>query len=90
MDAEDIDVYQKFIGKRIQVVWEKPGDISTVKLDNDPTIETIKSMYPKVRVWLPGTLGTADFRTDRLNVKIGPVVDRDYASGFCIKKIYWG
>ncbi len=60
------DEFEEYIGKEIQV--DGDDDNYTVST-NDPTILDIYSKHQIVRVLTEKTMGTADFRPDRINVK---------------------
>jgi hypothetical protein len=60
---------------------EEHSGISFEPDDNDPTLREVESLARaeglRVRVWLPNTVGTCDYCTDRLNVHI----DQGYGDG---------
>ncbi len=53
--------------------------------DNDPAIkeltEAVKAAGLTLRLWLPETFGTMDFREDRLNVNVDKAADGKYRIG---------
>lgn len=85
--------FNKFAGREVEVVEETKthhfkhlGDITLTEVHlKDPNDATLQEMRDeaavlglKLRVWLPGTVGTMDYRTDRLNVHIGKEEDGKY------------
>lgn len=78
-------LYPEFIGKKIAVVTEKREYKGTsyehIRLaENDSVIAEIKSKIGsmRLRVWLPGTMGTTDARRDRINVYVEEKEDKSY------------
>lgn len=79
-------IFGKFAGKEIPVE-EKEHDYKGTKYtqpmisngDSNPTLKELNEVAKKhgmvVRVWLPNTVGTMDYRTDRLNVFINKAAD---------------
>ena len=85
--------FNKFAGREVDVIEETKthhfkhlGDITLTEVrlkdPNDAVLQEMRdeaaAMGLKLRVWLPGTVGTMDFRTDRLNVHIGKEDDGKY------------
>ncbi len=79
------DLFNKFAGREVPMK-EEPFTIrgktyTQVRLanDKDPTVEEMrdeaKSHGLSLRVWWPGTAGTADFRMDRVNAHIEKAAD---------------
>jgi hypothetical protein len=79
--------FNKFSGREVSVTETnenyKGRSYTRAEIaDNDATISEIRAaaaaMGLKVRVWLPGTMGTMDYRTDRLNVNVAKGNDNKY------------
>lgn len=50
---------------------EHRGKVHTqYELDDPVLLQELKDAYPTFRIWLPGTIGTMDFRPSRTNVRI--------------------
>jgi len=60
---------------------EERSGISFETDEDDPTLRAVESAAKAeglfVRVWLPNSVGTCEYRTDRLNVSI----DQNYGDG---------
>lgn len=79
--------FNKFAGREVSVT-EKTQDYkgrsyTTAEYDtNDAAITEIRAeaaaMGLSVRVWMPNSMGTMDFRTNRLNVDIAKESDGKY------------
>ncbi len=89
--------FEQFLGKKVSVTESKRKitiageemEIDEYKMDqNDPTISEIKKLRGSglTRIWLPNSMGTMDFRMDRLNVRIEKVAD----GSFEVTKVYFG
>lgn len=77
-------LFNKFANKEVQIIeeertYESPrlGKIPYTHVEiaeNEPTFkemqEIAKAKNLSLRIWLPGTAGTADFRMDRVNVDV--------------------
>lgn len=79
-DDMEISDFQIYIGKKIPLT-EKEEEYREIKFktyrpatDPDPVLEEIRMMANglglDLRVWLPSSVGTMDYRTDRVNVCI--------------------
>lgn len=87
--------YDCFVGREIAVDYSQ-HDLKGQKFDcyelanSDNVIAEIESIAAKnkesVRVWLPATAGTCDFRQDRLNV----YVDEDDKGVFRVTGVKFG
>lgn len=79
----DLTIFDQYIGQLVTVtkttlqrqIGEVTFDHSTYDIPiNDPVMIAVevqaKSMALDVRVWLPNTVGTMEYRNDRLNVTI--------------------
>ncbi len=87
--------FSRFAGKEVNVIEKKQtlkvggreyDNTSVALTQNNPILDELKAEIAKtglrLRIWLPGTIGTMDFRTDRLNVRIGKdPVDGKYKIG---------
>lgn len=54
---------------------------------DDPTYIALMAEARIVRIWFPGTVGTMDYRTDRLNVRFHEADDNGV---FTIAQLSWG
>ena len=83
MRIPNIKPFEKYVGQVVTVeksehARERNGKkvyTSRVEVtENDPVIREIESLLAKesllLRIWLPGSIGTMDFRPNRLNVHI--------------------
>ncbi len=90
MNRDLSSIFQKFAGREVAMVEEKvtlnfkgmePIEFYEVRLanDNDPVIAELRTEVEKngltLRLWWPGTLGTADMRYDRLNAHVEKEAD---------------
>jgi len=78
------DQFQRFVGRPVKIIEEKysrtnhKGEtkeyVEETYDENDATISEIRVAAReadlRLRVWTPKTVGTMDFRTDRINVKM--------------------
>lgn len=68
-------MYQNFVGQEVLV--NKIGEFHCILADNDITINKIRESIAvnghALRMWLPGTIGTADLRYGRINVYVEEV-----------------
>jgi len=84
-------IFNSFAGKEISVVervsyYKYDGHeiplTSVSPVENEPTLKALKTEAAKaglsLRVWFPGTVGTMDYRTDRLNVHVSKEADGKY------------
>lgn len=78
--------FNKFVGreigvKEVEVTLNFPNlGIENMKMtechleENDPAVaeltQAAKEARLQLRIWLPGSVGTMDFRTDRLNASV--------------------
>ena len=71
--------YDSFLGREVRVTSETKeleilGKVMSFTnhdlAADDVVIAEIEALHPNVRLWLPGTFGTMDYRTDRLNVHV--------------------
>jgi hypothetical protein len=64
------EIFNRFAGKEVQ-----PDA-------NDPTLRAMQKAASdngfKLRIWFPGTMGTMDYRTDRLNAHVDKGADGKY------------
>lgn len=99
MPAHKKDVtaqFNKFAGKEVQATeittqTEKWGPVTRVEIaENDPTVSALRAAVKKagfkLRLWIPGGIGTMDFRTDRVNAHVEKGADGKFriASEFSI------
>lgn len=75
--AKDVSaLFNKFAGKQVD---PKQGLL-------DPVIQGVRRVADenelKLRVWWPGTVGTRDYRFDRVNVHVKKMGDKHYISRF--------
>ena len=85
--------FNQFAGREVAVTekdmtefYKKLGfDFSGVEAhldENDPVIKELSEAVAKtglqLRIWLPGTMGTMDYRLDRLNVHVAKEADGKY------------
>ncbi len=73
-------IFNKFAGREVAMKEEefdfKGHKYTQVKLadENDATVKEMRDAAKdaglRLRLWLPGTVGTMDFRTDRVNARI--------------------
>jgi hypothetical protein len=96
----DNDVLQEFVGRKVRVEAvervfksEYSGEHKYTDYtiaDDDETMRDLKVETAKanldVRVWLPNTMGTCDYRMGRLNVR----VEKDADGEFGIARVYRG
>lgn len=88
--------FEKYVGKKVLVNETKRtldlkilGPQEFIKYDiadEDTVIKEIQAAHSHVRVWLPNTMGTMDYRLDRLNVTVAKQDD----GSFEITKVYLG
>jgi hypothetical protein len=85
-------IFNKFAGREIAVVETQQtldigGETYTFnEVDfanpNDPTIKAMEKAAKDhglhLRLWLPGSAGTADYRTDRVNAYVEKAADGKY------------
>lgn len=84
-------IFDKFSGREVATIGNKntppfPGFNATVKLDpKDPAIAELRQAVEaagfSLRIWLPNGVGTMDYRTDRVNVHVGPDMGGVYRMG---------
>ncbi len=95
MDNNSISaIFNRFAGKEIQVVETSRkmniggkeysfDEVQPVK--DEPTLKEMQKVAHdnglRLRVWFPGTVGTMDFRTDRVNVHVGKAPDGKWRVG---------
>lgn len=89
--------FDKFMGRKVNV-QETPHKYTVAGKEYDTPLTAISADETVVneieellgggwlRVWLPGTMGTMDYRLDRLNVHISKMNDGSYQ----ITRINWG
>ncbi len=83
MRIPNIKPFEKYVGKVVTVeqsehTMERNGKkVYTSRFEvteNDPVIQEIKGLLGKegllLRIWVPGSIGTMDFRPNRLNVHV--------------------
>lgn len=76
-------LFNKFAGKEVQVIKSRLAA-------SNPVVDELKQAAEDagliLRLWLPGTVGTRDYRTDRLNAHVNKEADGKYriASDFDI------
>jgi hypothetical protein len=82
------DQFQRFAGKEVEVTetthQTKCETITSTHLvEPSPIIEELKQAVGglELRLWLPGQMGTMDFRMDRLNVHVNKDADGKYRIG---------
>ena len=78
------DQFQRFVGRPVKIIeknysrtnykGETKEYVEETYDENDATISEIRVVARdadlKLRIWTPKTVGTMDFRTDRINVKM--------------------
>ena len=81
-------IFDRFAGREVEVVTNTPlpGRGASVKLN--PQDEAVTELRKAVedagyslRVWLPNTIGTMDYRTNRVNVSVNPDMKGVYRIG---------
>src|SRR3954471_13961511 len=85
------EIFNQFAGKEIQVVETTQNFViggknypvtDVTPASNEPTLQAMKNAAAqnglKLRVWFPGTVGTMDFRTDRVNAHVNKGADGKY------------
>lgn len=75
--------FDQFVGRTVPVTEQLQTyaghDYTVCQLTDESVITEIKKVFSgKVRVWLPGTMGTCDYVADRLNVHISKQGDGTY------------
>ena len=71
---------EEFIGQEV-------GIIEKYKVKSkDPVVKKLKKTYPELRIWLPNTVGTADYVPTRTNIHI----DKDEEGVWRITKVDQG
>lgn len=79
--------FDKYVGRKVLVketqetikIGGKDYDHINYEIETgDTVVAEIQKEYPKVRVWLPNTMGTMDYRLDRLNVHIEKQTDGSF------------
>jgi hypothetical protein len=91
--------FESFVGKTVLVnkttetakIGGKEYSNPRCKISNEDVViaevcEVATKHSLRCRVWLPGTIGTMDYRLDRLNVKVEEQTD----GSFQITRIYFG
>lgn len=73
---------QYLIGTTVGLTATKSGRLTKYEITSQADKDNLLALWPTVRIWLPGVVGTTDFRSDRLNVGIS-------AEGV-IERIYYG
>lgn len=86
--VKDISEFEYLIGQKVplnvekksQMVFGKTMSYSFYTMADARIEEKLNSLAENVRIFLPGTVGTMDYRLDRLNVSITEqgVIDRVY------------
>ncbi|MEZ0260323.1 MAG: hypothetical protein ACAH80_04895 [Alphaproteobacteria bacterium] len=81
-------IFNKFAGREVPMKEEpfvmRGKTYMQTKLVNDPDPvltemrDAAKAAGLKLRVWLPGTMGTMDYRTDRVNAHVEKEADGKY------------
>lgn len=91
--------FDKFVGRKVLVIETSHTmflralnkDIDYLECNLDPS-ETVVADLEKesgnsnIRVWLPGTMGTMDYRSDRLNIHILKQAD----GSFQVDRVIYG
>ena len=82
------EVFNKFSGKEIDVVEVKGNNkygFTYKDFSADKTINELRSaveeMGLRLRVWLPDSVGTMDYRENRVNVHVSKDADGKYRIG---------
>lgn len=84
-------IFNKFAGREVPMKEEpvvvRGKTYTQTKLvdENDATLQEMrdaaKAAGLRLRVWLPGTMGTMDYRTDRVNAHVEKGSDGKYRVG---------
>lgn len=80
---ENRPLFDEFIGRNVKVIKEHVPGGASPRVTLDPT-ETLladvekASGFPHVRIRLPGTMVTMDYRINRLNVFVDRMQDGTY------------
>lgn len=84
-------IFNKFAGREVPmkeepvVIRGKTYHQTKLVDENDPTLKEMHDAAKKaglrLRVWLPGTMGTMDYRTDRVNAHVTKEADGKYRVG---------
>lgn len=85
------EIFDAFANRAVEVIGNKntppmPGFKAAVKLDPQDAAVTelraaVQALGYKLRIWLPNGIGTMDYRTDRVNVRISPDMNGVYRMG---------
>lgn len=81
--------FSKFIGRKVKVAEtihiyrRKDKEIEYVECELDPSETIVSEVVAEtnnshIRVWLPGVLGTADYKGNRINIYIKKQPDGSY------------
>lgn len=79
--------FDKYLGRKVLVketsetlkIGDEDYDFTNCEIEPSETVVSeIQKEHSHVRVWLPGTMGTMDYRLDRLNVHIEKQADGSY------------
>lgn len=97
---EESEVLQEFIGRKVRVEEKEMTFTSSrygerkythcAVADDDEVMHELNIEAAKlglnIRTWTPNSIGTCDFRTDRVNVRLDKSEDGTYS----ITKVYLG
>ena len=86
----ELEFYKKYVGSPIIVVTTQGSHGNILSADNDPFYKQMCDRAQidklKIRLWFPGTIGTRDLKTDRLNISLKKIQEHLYE----ITRIYIG
>ena len=79
---DKLEFYKKYDGCPIIVTTIQGSHGYILSADNDPFYKQICDRAQidklKIRLWFPGTIGTMDFQTSRLNIRLKKIQEHLY------------